>query len=63
MPKSNEQVFALRIIKTINPDKSVNIRVDHKGENIPMAEVLLIVEGWLEAEKKKMIHPLFGKKG
>jgi len=57
------QVFALRILKTFDKENNaVNFRIDHKGTNIPMAEVLIIMEGWLKAEKNKIIGPLLRQK-
>lgn len=57
-----EQVFALRIRKTIDPQtKKVNIEVKAASQKLPLPEVLLILEGWVSKQKEAMINNLFGK--
>ncbi|MBU1975353.1 MAG: hypothetical protein KKG59_03025 [Nanoarchaeota archaeon] len=57
------QMFGLRMIKEINPKtKQVHLEIKSKSEGMPMAEAMLLVEGWLKAEKEKMIGPVFKQK-
>ncbi|MBI2549036.1 hypothetical protein HYW21_06835 [Candidatus Woesearchaeota archaeon] len=57
-----EQLFALRIHKTIDPTtKKVNIEVKAASQKLPLPEVLLILEGWVTKQKEAMINNLFGK--
>ncbi len=60
--QTQQQVFALRIIKEFSPSTGqMKVEVKSKSEGMPMAEAIIIVEGWLQAEKEKMTGPLFRK--
>ena len=49
--------FGLLVDKTVAQDK-VNIRVTSDNNGIPDAEVVLIVEAWLEKVKEHLKKPL-----
>ena len=54
------QVFGLRIVKEVDRvSNKVHLQVKSQSEGLPMSEAILLVEGWLEAEKKKMLAPVF----
>ena len=56
-------MFGLSIVKEIDPkSKQVHLEIKSKTEGLPMAEALLLVEGWLAAEKEKLIGPVFHPK-
>ncbi len=56
-------MFGLSIIKEIDPKtKQVHLEIKSKTDGLPMAEAILLVEGWLAAEKEKMIGPVFHPK-
>ena len=51
--------FGLLVDKTVSKDKDkVNIRVTTNNSGIPDAEVLLIVEAWLETVRENLKKPL-----
>lgn len=57
------QIFGLRIVKEIDQNsKQVHLEIKSKSEGLPMAEAMLLVEGWLAAEKEKLIGPVFRQK-
>ncbi len=45
--------FALLIRKQRNPDRSVNMLIRSENQGIPDAEIVLIVEAWLEKVKQR----------
>ena len=49
--------FGLLVDKTVSKDK-INIRVTTNNGGIPDAEVLLIVEAWLETVRENLKKPL-----
>ncbi|MBN1645830.1 hypothetical protein JW868_02205 [Candidatus Woesearchaeota archaeon] len=54
------QLFGLRIYKEIDPKtKNVQMEIKSQTRGLPVPEALLLVEGWLETEKKKMLDPIF----
>lgn len=56
-------MFGLSIIKEIDQKtKQVHLEIKSKTEGLPMAEAILLVEGWLAAEKEKMVGPVFHPK-
>ncbi|PIY59986.1 hypothetical protein COY95_04180 [Candidatus Woesearchaeota archaeon CG_4_10_14_0_8_um_filter_47_5] len=61
-PNVISQVFALRIIKEIDPRSGkVHIEVKSRSEGLPFADAVLITEGWAKAQKQKMMEDLFGE--
>jgi len=58
--KTDLQMFGLRIVKEIDvSSKQVHLEIKSKSEGMPIAEALLLVEGWLSAEKEKLVGPVF----
>jgi hypothetical protein len=56
-------MFGLSIMKHIDKEtRQVHLEIKSKSEGLPMAEALLLVEGWLAAEKEKMLSAVFKAK-
>ena len=52
------QKFALLIDRTIDPEtKKMHVTMKTKGEGIPLAEAVIIIEGWVEKVKHEMQKP------
>ena len=50
-----EQKFALLIDRTIDQEtKKMHVTMKTKGEGIPLAEAVIIIEGWVEKVKHEM---------
>jgi len=57
------QLFGLSIVKQIDQKtRQVHLEIKSKVEGLPIAEAILLVEGWLQAEKEKLISPVFHPK-
>ncbi|MFH1073284.1 MAG: hypothetical protein V1743_07695 [Nanoarchaeota archaeon] len=57
------QLFGLSIVKQIDQKtRQVHLEIKSKVEGLPIAEAILLVEGWLQAEKEKLIGPVFHPK-
>jgi len=53
-----EQKFALLIDRTIDQEtKKMHVTMKTKGEGIPLAEAVIIIEGWVEKVKHEMQKP------
>jgi len=53
-----EQKFALLISRVIDQEsKKMHVSMKTKGEGIPLAEALVIVEGWVKKVKEEMQKP------
>ncbi|MFH1400345.1 MAG: hypothetical protein ABIH41_02400 [Nanoarchaeota archaeon] len=60
MTENVQQVFGLRIVKQIDKKTGqVHLEVKSQAQGLPFAEAILLVEGWLDAEKRKMLDPVF----
>ena len=58
------QMFGLSIMKHIDKEtRQVHLEIKSKSEGLPMAEAILLVEGWVQAEKEKMLGAVFRQKG
>ena len=63
-----EQRFGFVVIKRIDPKtKKMQVELKTKGEGIPLAEALIIMEGWIKKVKEELERPYtqnlkFGKK-
>lgn len=54
------QLFGLSIVKVIDTEtKQVHLEIKSKSHGLPIAEALLLVEGWVNAEKEKVVGPVF----
>ena len=50
-----EQKFALLISRVIDQEsKKMHVTMKTKGEGIPLAEAVIIIEGWVEKVKQEM---------
>lgn len=53
-----EQKFGFAVIKRINKKtKKMQVQVKTKGEGIPLAEAVIILEGWIKKVKKELQKP------
>jgi hypothetical protein len=53
-----EQKFALLISRVIDQEsKKMHVSMKTKGEGIPLAEAVIIVEGWVKKVKEEMQKP------
>jgi len=53
-----EQKFALLISRVIDQEsKKMHVSMKTKGEGIPLAEAVIIVEGWVRKVKEEMQKP------
>ena len=62
MEEPIEQKFALAITRVIDKETSkMNVTMKTKGEGIPLAEALIIIEGWVNKVKQEMAQPYVEK--
>jgi hypothetical protein len=67
-PDVVEQRFGFAVVKHINKKtKKMTVQVKTKGEGIPLAEAVIILEGWIKKVKKELQKPYtqnlkFGKR-
>lgn len=53
-----EQKFGLVISRTIDEEtKKMKVTMKTKGEGIPLAEAVIIIEGWVDKVKQEMQKP------
>lgn len=53
-----EQKFALAITRVIDKETNkMNVTMKTKGEGIPLAEAIIIIEGWVNKVKEEMSRP------
>lgn len=57
-PDMVEQRFGFAVVKRINKKtKKMTVQVKTKGEGIPLAEAVIILEGWIKKVKKELQKP------
>lgn len=57
-PKIIEQKFGLFIVKHIDTqNKKMQVELKTRGEGIPLAEAVIILEGWLKKVKEELQKP------
>lgn len=57
-PDVVEQRFGFAVIKHINKKtKKMQVQVKTRGEGIPLAEAVIILEGWIKKVKKELQKP------
>jgi hypothetical protein len=57
-----EQKFALAIARVIDKETNkMNVTMKTKGEGIPLAEAVIIIEGWIKKVKEEMSRPYVEK--
>jgi hypothetical protein len=62
MEEPIEQKFALAITRVIDKETSkMNVTMKTKGEGIPLAEAVIIIEGWVKKVKEEMTKPYVEK--
>ena len=67
-PDVVEQRFGFAVVKRVNKKtKKMTVQVKTKGEGIPLAEAVIILEGWIDKVKKELQKPYtqnlkFGKR-
>ena len=53
-----EQKFGLAITRVIDKETNkMNVTMKTKGEGIPLAEAVIIIEGWVNKVKEEMSRP------
>jgi len=53
-----EQKFGLVITRVIDEEsKKMHVTMKTKGEGIPLAEAVIIIEGWVDKVKEEMQKP------
>ena len=58
MEEPIEQKFALAITRVIDKETNkMNVTMKTKGEGIPLAEAVIIIEGWINKVKEEMQKP------
>jgi hypothetical protein len=58
MAEPIEQKFAIAITRVIDKETNkMNVTMKTKGEGIPLAEAVLIIEGWVKKVKEEMTKP------
>jgi hypothetical protein len=62
MAEPIEQKFAIAITRVIDKETNkMNVTMKTKGEGIPLAEAVLIIEGWVKKVKEEMTKPYVEK--
>jgi len=62
MEEQIEQKFALAITRVIDTKTNkMNVTMKTKGEGIPLAEAVIIIEGWVNKVKEEMAKPYVEK--
>jgi hypothetical protein len=57
-----EQKFALAIARVIDKETNkMNVTMKTKGEGIPLAEAVVIIEGWVKKVKEEIAKPYVEK--
>ena len=57
-PDVVEQRFGFAVIKRVNKKtKKMQVQVKTRGEGIPLAEAVIILEGWIKKVKKELQKP------
>lgn len=57
-----EQKFGLAITRVIDKETNkMNVTMKTKGEGIPLAEAVIIIEGWVNKVKDEMSKPYVEK--
>lgn len=60
--ESIEQKFGLAITRTIDKETNkMNVTMKTKGEGIPLAEAVIIIEAWINKVKEEMGKPYVEK--
>lgn len=53
-----EQKFGFAIVRQVDKKtKKMQVQVKTRGEGIPLAEAVIILEGWIKKVKKEMQKP------
>lgn len=62
MEETIEQKFGLAITRVIDKETNkMNVTMKTKGEGIPLAEAVIIIEGWVNKVKEEMSRPYVEK--
>jgi len=57
-PGMIEQKFGLFVVKRIDPkNKKMQVELRTKSEGIPLAEAVIILEGWVKKVKRELQKP------
>lgn len=57
-PDEIEQKFAFAVVKRINKKtKKMTVQVKTRGQGIPLAEAVIILEGWIKKVKEELQKP------
>lgn len=62
MAEPIEQKFGIVITRVIDKETNkMNVTMKTKGEGIPLAEAVIIIEGWVKKVKEEMTRPYVEK--
>ena len=62
MAETIEQKFGIVITRVIDKETNkMNVTMKTKGEGIPLAEAVIIIEGWVKKVKEEMTRPYVDK--